>query len=107
MPHTELVKLANLEIEGSVTIDFSAQESLGFPLVVLQPHVTSQLSGVLTKREIEIASLVAKGLANKEIAASLGIQVGTVKDHLHRILEKAGCANRAALATAYSKLPVH
>lgn len=107
MPHAELVKFANLDIDGAITVDFSALDSLGFPLIVLQPKTSSRLEVVLTKREMEIASLVAKGLANKEIASDLGIQIGTVKDHLHKMLEKTGCPNRAALATAFSQSHDH
>jgi len=42
--------------------------------------------------------LVEKGLRNKEIANSLGIQTGTVKIHLKHIFEKTGCRGRYGLA---------
>ena len=44
----------------------------------------------------------------KEIAAGLHIALGTVKDHVHNMLEKTGLANRTALATTFrssAKLP--
>jgi len=53
----------------------------------------------MTPREREILALVARGLANKEIAASLGIVEGTVKRHLQNILAKLHLRNRAELAT--------
>ena len=53
----------------------------------------------LTPRESEILALVARGLANKEIAASLGIVEGTVKRHLQNILAKLHLRNRVELAT--------
>ena len=48
----------------------------------------------LTRTEQEILGLVARGLFNQEIAAQLGIVVGTVKWHLHQIFAKLGARNR-------------
>lgn len=48
----------------------------------------------LTPRETEILSLLVKGASNKEIAAQLFISPNTVKNHLHRILEKLHAKNR-------------
>ena len=42
----------------------------------------------LTERELEILELIAKGNANKEIAAQLSIREDTVKSHVGNILEK-------------------
>jgi two-component system, NarL family, nitrate/nitrite response regulator NarL len=53
----------------------------------------------LTHREREIVDLIDRGLSNKEIAASLFIQVSTVKNHVHRILEKLGVEGRREAAT--------
>lgn len=52
----------------------------------------------LTRREFEIASLVEKGLSNKEIAQRLVIEVATVKSHVHNILEKLKATRRADAA---------
>jgi DNA-binding NarL/FixJ family response regulator len=52
----------------------------------------------LTPREHEIAGLVEKGLRNRDIAHSLGIQTGTVKIHLKHIFEKTGVRGRYGLA---------
>jgi two-component system, NarL family, nitrate/nitrite response regulator NarL len=52
----------------------------------------------LTLREREIADLVACGLSNKEIAGELSIQATTVKNHVHRILEKMDAHRRAEIA---------
>ena len=53
----------------------------------------------LTTREEEVLGLVARGLANKEIATALGIVEGTVKRHLQNILAKLQLRNRVELAT--------
>lgn len=49
----------------------------------------------LTPRELEVLQLMAQGLANKEIAARLGIRERTVKFHISSIYSKLGAANRA------------
>lgn len=52
----------------------------------------------LTPREAEVASLVSKGMKNREIAESLGIATGTVKIHLMHIFEKTSIRDRFELA---------
>lgn len=49
----------------------------------------------LTAREAEIFRFVDEGLSNKEIAAQLGIEVGTVKNHVHNLLEKLRVRRRS------------
>jgi DNA-binding NarL/FixJ family response regulator len=49
----------------------------------------------LTAREAEIVQLIGQGLSNKEIARQLTIQLATVKNHVHNILEKLGVRHRA------------
>lgn len=51
----------------------------------------------LTPREQELTSLVAQGLANKEIADRLNLSVQTVKNHVHSILRKTQSKSRSAL----------
>jgi len=48
-----------------------------------------------TPRELEILTLVTRGNANKEIAATLGIAEDTVKQHVSRILQKLNVNDRA------------
>jgi two-component system, NarL family, nitrate/nitrite response regulator NarL len=50
----------------------------------------------LTRRELEVARLVDVGLSNKEIAMQLGVELPTVKHHVHHILEKLGVDRRSA-----------
>ncbi|MDH4079913.1 MAG: response regulator transcription factor [Nitrospira sp.] len=48
----------------------------------------------LTRRETEILRLVEHGLSNKEIATRLKIEVSTVKNHMHNILDKLQLPSR-------------
>lgn len=52
----------------------------------------------LTRREREIIGLIEEGMSNKEIAVSLCIEVQTVKNHVHRVLEKLQLQNRREAA---------
>ena len=52
----------------------------------------------MTKREREIVSLIAEGLANKEIAFKLNLSIYTVKSHVHNILEKMALNTRVQIA---------
>ena len=52
----------------------------------------------LTRRESEVAALVARGLTNREIAGQLYLSVRTVEVHVDRILTKLGFRNRTQLA---------
>lgn len=54
--------------------------------------------GVLTKRERDIVTLIERGLSNKEIATDLHIEVSTVKNHIHNILDKLQVNGRREIA---------
>jgi two-component system nitrate/nitrite response regulator NarL len=54
--------------------------------------------GALTGREREIVALIDRGLSNKEIAQRLHLEVATVKNHVHNILEKLQVSRRSEAA---------
>ena len=55
-------------------------------------------AATLTRREREIWQLLERGLANKEIASELGIEVTTAKNHVHNLLAKLKVTSRAEAA---------
>ncbi|GAA4012896.1 ATP-binding protein [Streptomyces plumbiresistens] len=59
---------------------------------------TAGILGALTRRESEVADLVAQGLTNKEIAARLVISQRTAEAHVERILNKLGFTSRVQVA---------
>jgi DNA-binding NarL/FixJ family response regulator len=61
----------------------------------------SALEHDLTRREVEVLALIARGLSNKEIASELFLTEATVKTHVNHIFGKTGSRTRAQ-AVAYA-----
>ena len=59
------------------------------------------VSGILSRREVEILELVSSGLGNQDIAMRLGITNSTVKTHLRNIYLKTDQHTRANLAISF------
>ncbi|MET8796909.1 LuxR C-terminal-related transcriptional regulator [Nocardia sp. NPDC004568] len=59
---------------------------------------TGAASATLTRREREVAALVARGLSNKQIATELVISPRTAQGHVEHILTKLGFTSRAQIA---------
>jgi two-component system NarL family response regulator len=52
----------------------------------------------LTSRELEVLELIGEGLTNQQISDQLIIEVGTVKNHVHNILDKLNVGSRGEAA---------
>lgn len=63
-----------------------------------QPASQSQEVDPLTERELEVLKLIARGLSNDEIAATLIISEATVRNHVSNILSKLHLASRTQAA---------
>ncbi|MFI7132705.1 ATP-binding protein [Nonomuraea sp. NPDC050153] len=77
------------------------EEALACALEEDRPEQAAERQGQaapLTRREREIAELVAQGMTNKEIAASLVIAQRTAEGHIEHILAKLGFSSRAQIA---------
>jgi two-component system, NarL family, nitrate/nitrite response regulator NarL len=61
-------------------------------------HAGSDPTASLTAREREIVHLIDEGLSNKEIATRLQIELPTVKNHVHHVLDKLAVSRRADAA---------
>jgi DNA-binding NarL/FixJ family response regulator len=77
---------------GEVRLDPQAQKRL------LREVRTPEMREALTSRETETLRLLARGLANKEIAGELGISEMTVKTHVSNVLSKLDLASRTQAA---------
>jgi non-specific serine/threonine protein kinase len=58
----------------------------------------------LTRRELEVAALIASGMTNRQIAERLVISRRTAEGHAERILAKLGFAARSQVAAWFSGL---
>ncbi len=69
---------------------------------LLRPHPAPARRdlGVITQREHEVLTLIARGMSNSEIAEHLHLTVGTVKTHIGRLLAKLHARDRAQLVIA-------
>lgn len=94
LPLQTLIELARLNVH--VSIDRDGAE----PIVYVSPRPDPRFAA-LSPRELEVATLLAAGASNREIANALFISVGTVKDHVHAILVKTELPSRSAVAAAW------
>ena len=67
---------------------------LDFELLKKTDVDNSKTKQILSKREVEVISYLAKGFSNKEIAAALFISEKTVKSHINRIFKKLNISRR-------------
>ena len=69
---------------------------------LMQKAPSVDLYGEMTGREREVASLLAKGLTNRQIADQLYVSEGTVKNYISSIYDKTGIHDRVKLVVALS-----
>ena len=93
---------AAARVEGRA---MSLEQAVQYALSVEPPAAPASDKGVpdrdgsvLTRREAEIAALVARGLTNRQIAQRLVISEGTAANHVQHILNKLGFDSRAQIA---------
>ena len=98
----ELLAAVNAVHEGLL----AGAPALIQPLLGPTTHLDEQeeLLEELTDREGEILQLLARGLANKQIAARLGISEHTVKFHVSAIYSKLGVTNRTEAVSRGARL---
>lgn len=71
------------------------------------PPTPAQLRAALTERQFDVLTQLSAGLANKQIARSLGISEGTVKIHLAAIFRTLRARNRTEAVITARALQVH
>jgi two-component system nitrate/nitrite response regulator NarL len=98
-PVEALCKCIRVVYEGQI---WASTEELGYVLAALVAAPTLRLADAtglsrLSKRERDVVGCLAEGLANREIAQSLGISPNTVKNYMFQIFEKLGVSSRVEL----------
>ena len=97
--------ITSTEAEIRMAIDMVRDGSVWAPRKVLSRLLDNQRSAArspadppkFTPRELEVLTLLRAGQPNREIASALGIDEGTVKAHIGRLMRKVGVNNRIAL----------
>ncbi|MFC7432037.1 MULTISPECIES: response regulator [unclassified Agrococcus] len=101
----EIVAAVRRVAAGDGTLDLSVTRKVLREFArrrTLQAVATPADVDLLTPRELDILRLLAQGMSNEQIAASLVVEVSTVKSHLVRILPKLGVRSRLqAVVWAY------
>ena len=89
---------------GEIWVDRQVNCAEAFVEIVRRTYVDdaetaeNEITTLLSKRELEVLTLVAKGLTNGEIAKKLFVSPETVKQHLHHIFQKLNVKNRTQAA---------
>lgn len=100
----QLLRIASADLERCGAHGALDDLQRSFPM--LSPALRRKGSGGLSKREHQIAALVAGGLRTGEAAAQLGVSPSTVSTHLNNTYRKLGVNNRLELAQALDQLRV-
>jgi DNA-binding NarL/FixJ family response regulator len=103
-PRHELIAAVKGTAAGKSYIDPAVGNKLLNEMAKAPAHVQSTLARNLSERETEILKLLAKGFSNTEIASTLHITKGTVRNYVSAILAKLGVNDRtqaAILALTY------
>ena len=83
---------------SQLNLDQAVAFALGARTDADAPSLAPVEPSPLTRRELEVADLVAEGLSNPEIAARLVISVRTAQGHVENILRKLGFNSRSRIA---------
>lgn len=86
----------NLDRGAKMALGEVVAYALGEPEAAAQ--VRPDMLALLSRREMEVARLVAGGSTNREIASALFVAERTVKTHIEHILDKLGVGSRAQIA---------
>lgn len=87
--------------KGAIVLERAVASSLSAMLKEDEKKAGADLS--LTDREMEILELVGQGLSNREIAETLFLSEGTVRNYVTVLLEKLNLRDRTQLAIFYLK----
>ncbi|MBM4427168.1 MAG: response regulator transcription factor [Chloroflexi bacterium] len=85
-------------MDGKSFVDPAVAGKLMNQVASNQTQPASILKDKLTERELDVLRLLAKGMTNTDIAGTLHLSEGTVRNHVSAILEKLGVSDRTQAA---------
>jgi DNA-binding NarL/FixJ family response regulator len=100
-PPEELVTAIRGTVQGKSYVDPNVAGKVFQQMKQSSPVVAKErleLTDPLTERELDVLKLLAKGLSNQEIAESLKLSEGTVRNYLSTLFSKLGVSDRTKAA---------
>ena len=85
-------------IEGKTYVDPSVAGKLLRQVTGLNKKPATAITSKLTEREVEVLTLLSRGLSNDDIAKQLFLSEGTVRNHVSSIVSKLGVSDRTQAA---------
>ncbi len=95
----ELIAAVRSAVQGEVRCSPRVAATLLHRVAALAHEDQRPTLARLTPREVQILELIRRGMTNKEIGAALTVELSTVKNHVHNILEKLGARGRSEAAS--------
>jgi len=97
-PRQKIIEAIRGTVDGRSFVDPAVAGKLLNQVASNQTQPASILEGKLTERELDVLRLLAKGMTNTDIAGTLHLSEGTVRNHVSAILEKLGVSDRTQAA---------
>ncbi len=97
-PREEVIRAIRGTVDGKSFVDPAVTGKLLEQVSSQQTQATSLITGKLTRREVDVLGLIARGLNNADIAARLHLAEGTVRNHVSIILSKLQVSDRTQAA---------
>ncbi|MCB9109964.1 MAG: response regulator transcription factor [Anaerolineales bacterium] len=97
-PRQKIIEAIRGTVDGKSFVDPVVAGKLLNQVASNQTQPTSILTEKLTERELDVLRLLAKGMPNTDIAGTLHLSEGTVRNHVSAILEKLGVSDRTQAA---------
>ncbi|HNC09042.1 MAG TPA: response regulator transcription factor, partial [Anaerolineales bacterium] len=97
-PRQKIIEAIRGTIDGKSFVDPVVAGKLLNQVANNQTQPASILTDKLTERELDVLRLLAKGMTNTDIAGTLHLSEGTVRNHVSAILEKLNVSDRTQAA---------
>ncbi len=98
IPHTELFSAIRGTVAGDTHVDPKVARKLFDRAAQRTPIPNTQLLSILNEREIEILHLISRGYTNTEIAETIHLSEGTVRNYISALFSKLDVSDRTQAA---------
>lgn len=93
----ELIRSIHSALEGGLVIEDHVAAKV-MPILMQKKGQKYEKDDSLTERELDIIACIGEGMNNQEIAESLFLSIGTIKNHISVILDKLDLRDRTQIA---------